>query len=273
MTFQKKLDNIISRNNSLLCIGLDTDFLKIPKHLQSNKYPQFDFNKKIIDKTFDLASTYKLNSAFYEARGASGIEELKMTCDYISSNHPEIGIILDAKRADIGNTNNGYVQFAFEYLNVDAITLHPYLGQEAIQPFLDKTDKGCIILCRTSNSGAGEVQDLLVKNETLYRHIAKLVTKKWDMNKNCMMVVGATYPKELAEIRKIAPNMTFLIPGIGAQGGDLKKTLETGLDKNKRGLMIHSARGIIFASGGKDFATAARIEAKKLNNEINSFRK
>ncbi|MFI5265240.1 MAG: orotidine-5'-phosphate decarboxylase [Candidatus Levyibacteriota bacterium] len=273
MTFQQKLDNIISKNNSLLCIGLDSDFGKLPKFLQSSKHPQFEFNKEIIDKTFDLVSTYKLNSAFYEARGASGIEELKMTCDYIISNHPEIGIILDAKRADIGNTNNGYVRFAFDYLRVDAITLHPYLGQEAIQPFLDKKDKGCIVLCRTSNPGASELQDLRVDNEPLYMHIAKLVKTKWNSNKNCMLVVGATYPRELAEIRKVAPDMTFLIPGIGAQGGDLKKTLAAGLNKKGRGLMIHSARGIIFASHGKDFAAAARTEAEKLNNEINSLRK
>lgn len=272
MTFQQKLDKIISKNNSLLCIGLDADFVKIPSFLQSNKYPQFEFNKNIIDKTFDLVSTYKLNSAFYEARGAFGIEELKKTCDYIISNHPEIGIILDAKRADIGNTNNGYVQFAFEYLNVDAITLHPYLGREAIQPFLDKTDKGCIILCRTSNSGAGELQDLQINNEPLYIHIAKLVATDWNSNNNCMLVIGATYPKELSGVRAIAPNMTFLIPGIGVQGGNLKKTLAAGLDKKGRGLMVHSARGIIFASGGKDYAASARTEAEKLKNEINSFR-
>ncbi|MGE5042454.1 MAG: orotidine-5'-phosphate decarboxylase [Candidatus Levyibacteriota bacterium] len=272
MTFQQKFEAAVEKNNSLLCIGLDSDFSKLPKKVLSEKNPQFAFNKAVIDKTFDLVSTYKINSAFYEARGARGIDELKMTCDYINSNYKDIGIILDAKRADIGNTNNGYVQFAYDYLGVDAITLHPYLGQEAIQPFLDRTDKTSIILCRTSNPGAGELQDLEIQRETLYTKVAKLVATKWNKNGNCMMVVGATYPKELAEIRAIAPDMTFLIPGIGAQGGDVEKTLQAGLTKNKKGLIIHSARGIIFASSGEDFATAARSEAQKLKDEINKFR-
>lgn len=272
MNFQQKFDAAVEKNNSLLCIGLDSDCAKLPKFLGTNKNPQFEFNKAIIDKTFDLVSTYKINSAFYEARGATGIEELKMTCDYIRSNYPEIGIILDAKRADIGNTNNGYVQFAFEYLNVDAVTLHPYLGQEAIQPFLDRKDKTSIILCRTSNPGAGELQDLEVQGEKFYVRVAKLVAEKWNSNGNCMMVVGATYPEELAEIRAIAPEMTFLIPGIGAQGGDVEKTLKAGLNKDKSGLIIHSARGIIFASSGENFADAARTEAEKLRDQINSCR-
>lgn len=265
MTFSQKLDALILKNNSLLCIGLDSDLEKIPKSIKKHPNPQFEFNKTIINETHGLVSSYKINSAFYEARGADGIKELKMTCDYLRSKHPEIGIILDAKRADIGNTNNGYVQFAFDYLGVDAITLHPYLGREAVQPFLDRKDKGIIILCKTSNPGAGEIQDVLIKKDPLYIHIARLVTSGWNKNKNCMLVVGATYPNELSKIRTIAPDMTFLVPGVGAQGGNLKKTLQAGLTKKKSGLIIHSARKIIFAK-------SPRNAAQTLRDEINSFR-
>ncbi len=272
MIFSQKLDAQISKNNSLLCIGLDSDFHKLPEKIIGLANPQFEFNKAIIEKTFDLVSSYKINSAFYEARGADGIQDLKTTLDYLKKTHPEIPVIFDAKRADIGNTNNGYVQFAFDYLRADAITLHPYLGHEAIQPFLDRADKGIIILCRTSNPGASELQDLQIGKVPLYKHIARIVVSKWNENNNCMLVVGATYPKDLSQIRKIAPDMIFLIPGIGTQGGDLEKTLQAGLTKDKKGLIIHSARAIIFADSTNDFAQAARNAAKKLRNEINNFR-
>lgn len=272
MIFKKKLDRIISKNNSLLCVGLDPEFEKLPYFLKSKKNPQFEFNKKIIETTHDLVCAYKLNTAFYEARGAKGIIDLKMTCDYLKQNYSEIVVLLDAKRADIGNTNNGHASFAFDYLQTDAITLNPYLGRKALQPFLDRKAKGCVILCRTSNSGAGEFQDLQVSNKPLYIHIAKAVVKNWNKNNNCLMVVGATYPKELSEIRKIAPDTTFLIPGIGTQKGNLKKTLEAGLNAQKKGLIISSSRNIIFASNGRNFASLARLQSEKLKNEINSYR-
>lgn len=265
MTFYEKLDSIVKKNNSLLCVGLDSDFEKLPEKFKNEQGPQFEFNKYIINQTYEFVSTFKLNSAFYEARGAQGITELKKTCEYLIANHPEIPIILDAKRADIGNTNNGYVTFAFDYLGVDAITLHPYLGSEAIKPFLERRDKGIIILCRTSNPGAGEFQDLQVENEALYMYVAKKVSEEWNYNCNCMLVVGATYPEEMKKIRNITKDMIFLVPGIGAQGGDLENTLKNGLDKNKKGLIIHSARGIIFADNPK-------IEAQKLRDEINIYR-
>lgn len=251
LTFQKKLDQIVNKNNSLLCVGLD----------QSS----FDFNKKIIDQTHDLVCAYKPNSAFYEAEGAKGIEELKKTCDYLKKNYPEIVIILDAKRADIGSTNEGYVKYAFDYLGVDAITLHPYLGSEAIKPFLERADKGIIILVRTSNPGAGEFQDLIVGKKPLYQVVAEKVSKVWNKNGNCLMVCGATYPEELKKIRKIAPNVWFLVPGIGAQGGDIEKTVKAGLNKNKDGIIVNSSRGIIFAQNPRE-------EALRLKNLINSFR-
>lgn len=272
MNFLDKLNTIMDKNNSLVCVGLDSDVHKLPEHIKKLQHPQFEFNKAIIDATYDLACAYKPNTAFYEAHGSQGIEELKMTCDYINENYPEIGIIIDAKRADIGNTNNGYVQFVYEYLNADAVTLQPYLGSEALKPFLERADKTSIILCKTSNSGSGEFQDVILDGKPLYEYVALKVTNEWNKNNNCMMVVGATYPDELKRIREIAGDMTFLIPGIGAQGGDVETTVKAGLNSEKKGMIINSSRGIIFASSGEDFAEKAREEAIKLQEEINKFR-
>jgi orotidine-5'-phosphate decarboxylase len=272
MNFADKLNQAIEKNNSLVCVGLDSDLGKLPESVKQKEHPQFEFNKAIIDATHDLVCGYKPNTAFYEALGEKGIGELKMTCDYITHNYPEIPIILDAKRADIGNTNQGYVTFAYDYLNVDAITLHPYLGSEALKPFLDQKDKGVIILCRTSNQGAKEFQDLQIGEDKLYQRVAKTVVETWNTNGNCLMVIGATYPEELAEVRKIAGDMTFLVPGVGAQGGDVEKTLKAGLNSQKKGLIINSSRGIIFASSGDDFAEKAKEETIKLKDEINKYR-
>ena len=265
MTFPEKLDWIMEKNDSLLCVGLDSDNEKISPDLKKQEHSQFIFNKWIIEQTASLVCAYKPNTAFYEARGIAGIADLKLTCDFIRTTYPHIPIILDAKRGDIGNTNNGYVKFAFEYLQVDAITLHPYLGQEAVQPFLDFTGKGIIVLCLTSNPGAKEFQDLQINGEPLYKHVAKNVVDNWNKNNNCLMVMGATYPEELAEIRKIAGDMTFLVPGIDAQGGDVEKTVKAGLNAQGKGMMINSSRGIIFS---KD----PRQEAEKLRDEINRYR-
>lgn len=251
--------------DSLLCIGLDPDFTKLPLEFQQNKTPLFDFNKKIIDATAPYAGAFKPNSAFYEARGESGMRELKMTFDYLNEKYPDIFTILDAKRADIGNTNNGYAAMAFDWLDADAITLHPYLGQEAIQPFLDRADKTSIILCRTSNPGAGEFQDLKINDKPLWQIVAERVAGEWNKNNNCMLVVGATYPEELAVVRKAVGDMTILVPGIGAQGGDLEKVMAAGLNSQKAGLLINSSRGIIFAID-------PAVEAKKLCEQINQLR-
>lgn len=279
MLFLEKLEKTAKKNDSLVCVGLDSDFSKLPQFLLKENNPQFEFNRAIIDKTHDLVRSYKLNSAFYEARGEAGIKELKKTCDYVKKTYPEIPLILDAKRADIGNTNNGYIQFIFDYLGVDAVTLHPYLGREALRPFLDSKNKGCIILCRTSNPGAGELQDLSVQSQShltgaipLYLYLAKKVSQEWNNNNNCLLVIGATYPKEMKEIRKIVGDMTFLVPGIGTQGGDVEKTVKAGLNSQKMGLIIHCARSIIFASSDHDFADRARIETEKIKDNINRFR-
>lgn len=262
---QQKLDSRIRKVDSLLCVGLDSDRAKLPTRFQKEKYPQFAFNQWIIEQTHAYVSSYKPNLAFYEANGDQGMRELKMTIEYLTENHPGIFTIADAKRADIGNTNEGYVTSIFDWYGFDAITLHPYLGREALAPFLDRSDKTSIILCRTSNPGAPEIQDLVVGGKPLWEIVATKVVHEWNVNKNCMMVVGATYPDELSRIRTIAGEMTFLIPGIGAQGGDVKSTVQAGMDSSKGGVIISSSRSIIFSSSPGQ-------EAKKLQETINEYR-
>ncbi len=271
MTFLEKLAQASLTNRSLLSVGLDADFHKLPTHLSKQSYPLFEFNRQIIDVTADLVCAYKLNSAFYEALGHDGIYQLKLTFDYLRQHYPQIPTILDAKRADIGNTNLGYVQFVFDYLGADSLTVNPYLGREAIQPFLDYTDKGIIVLCKTSNPGSGEFQNLQVNNRPLYQIIAQKVATEWNTNGNCLLVVGATYPKELVELRQLLPNITFLIPGVGAQGGDLQATILAAKNQHNVGFIVNSSREIIFASSGLDFALEARQKTQALRDQINSY--
>lgn len=272
MKYTEKLEKTSKKNNSLLCIGLDSDYHKLPRFLLDHRYPQFAFNKAIIDATHDLVCAYKPNSAFYEVRGEHGILQLKMTCEYIRDKYRSIPVILDAKRGDIGESNDRYDRYAFEYLGADAITLHPYLGYEALEPFLNHKDKMCYILCRTSNPGAGEFQDLKISGKPLYQIVADHIAKKWNKNKNCGLIVGATYPGELKIVRRIAKNLSFLIPGIGAQGGDLKKSVQYAKDAKGSGFIISSSRNIIFASNNLNFAQKAREEAIKLKDQINTYR-
>ena len=217
-----------------------------------------------MEATGDLVAAFKPNNAFYEAEGAPGFETLKKTIAFIHKQFPQALVILDAKRADIGNTNLGYARSAFEDLDADAITLNPYLGGEALQPFLNYKERGCFILCRTSNEGAKEFQDLLIDGEPLYLRVAKQVSQKWNANKNCGLVVGATAPEELKKVRQAVGNLPFLVPGVGVQGGDLQTVLKNGRDKKDHGLLINLSRSVIFASNGPDFATAARKELLKL---------
>lgn len=266
--FRQMLETQWSRGN-FICVGLDSDEKEIPTHL--TKYTstgQIEFNKSIVDATKALVCAYKLNSAFY---AGGGWYNLKSTVEIIRELAPDVPVILDAKRADIGNTNAGYVSMAFDYLQADAITVHPYLGAEALKPFLDCADKGIIVLCRTSNPGAGEFQDLSVNGEPLYRFVARRVASEWNKNGNCSIVVGATYPDELREVRGLIGDMPILIPGIGAQGGDIEKTVSAGKDSRGYGMIINSSRGIIFASKGADFAEAARRETEKLRDLINQY--
>lgn len=216
-----------------VCVGLDQ--------------AGYDANKSVIDATFDLVCAYKPNAAFYKD------VELQETVSYIKKTHPDIAIILDAKRGDIGNTNEAYAKAIFDDLGVDAVTVHPYLGKESLQPFLDRADKGIIVLVKTSNPGAGEFQDLEIDGKPLYQVVAEHVAS-WNTNGNLAVVVGATYPKELKIVREIIGDIPILIPGIGVQGGDLEQTIKNGLDNNKQGLIISSSRGIIFAENPRKAA-------------------
>ncbi len=253
-----------------LCVGLDTDFEKIPEaaRMAGVRESIVNFNRAIIDATKDIAGSYKPNSAFYERHGQVGWAALQETIAYINMVAPEIPVILDAKRGDLGNSSEGYAMAAFDNLHADAITVQPYQGRDAVQPFLDRTDRGVIVLCRTSNKTAGEFQDLQIDGSPLYMHVAKAVAEGWNENGNCSLVVGATYPEEMKKIREVADDLPFLIPGIGAQGGDLEKTVHVGRDSRGRGMIIAVSRGIQYASAGSDFADAARAKAQEYDNAI-----
>lgn len=259
------------KRKRFLCVGLDPDYEKIPDAARMSGIREtiVAFNRAIVDATKDIAAAYKPNSAFYEARGDEGFAALRETCFYILEQAPEALVILDAKRGDNSNTNLGYVEYAFEHLRVDAITLHPYLGAEALRPFLDRREKGLFILCRTSNPGAKEFQDLLVDGEPLYLRVAQSVANGWNGKGNCGLVVGATYPEEIARVRRAAPDLPLLVPGVGAQGGELEASVEAA--KNSRGgFLLSVSRSVLYASAGADFADAARAKAKAFDDAIRS---
>jgi uridine monophosphate synthetase len=263
------------QQGKFVCVGLDSEYSQIPSFLKKRRSVEgamVTFNKKIVDATYDLVCAYKVNSAFYEQEGEQGIRALKKTIAYIKDRHPDITVILDAKRGDIGSTNAGYARFAFDFLGADAVTVHPYLGKEALAPFLARKDKGIIVLARTSNPGAGEFQDLPTPEGPLYEVVASRVASNWNTDGNLAVVVGATYPEELARARSLVGNMPILIPGIGVQGGDLEATILSGQSDNRQGMMINSSRGIIFASKDANFAAAARRAVEDLNGQIRTFR-
>jgi len=275
-TFVSQLEQCWNQDN-FVCVGLDSDYNHIPesvKSVDSVEEALFVFNRDIIDATHDLVCAYKPNAAFYEMQGDAGLRALIRTVRYIKETSPQIPIILDAKRADIGSTNLGYVKAAFDIIGVDAITVHPYLGKEALAPFLARREKGIIVLAKTSNPGSAEFQNLPVgeSQEPLYQVVARHVATTWNSNGNCALVVGATYPAELKKVRTIVGDMPILIPGIGAQGGEVAATVIAGKDSHGRGMIINSSRNIIFASQGHDFAQAARKATEYLRAEINQFR-
>lgn len=251
-----KLNVRVEATKSLLCIGLDADLSKVPDGFYDKNYPQFEFNKWIIDQTHQFAAAYKPNLAFYEGRGSAGWWELEMTMRYLRENYPDIFTIADGKRADIGSTNVQYAVELFENLEFDAVTLHPYVGQEALQPFLDYKDKVSIVLCKTSNSGSGEFQDLLVDGEPLWKVVARQVSQKWNSNNNCMLVVGATYPETLKEVRQEIDDMWLLVPGVGEQGGEMKTVIEMGANSYGKGVLINVSRGIIYGKSPHMLAQA-----------------
>ncbi|EQB62644.1 MAG: Orotidine 5'-phosphate decarboxylase [candidate division Zixibacteria bacterium RBG-1] len=273
MNFIEKYLKAAQKNNSLVCIGLDSDLNKIPKLLSKSRDTLFEFNKKIIDATVDLVCAYKPNMAFYEVGGSAGITSLKKTIQYIPNHIP---VILDAKRGDIGNTNKMYAKEIFEYFGTDATTVSPYLGEDSIAPFAEYQDKLTFVLCLTSNPGAKDFQLLEVEEKPsinkegkpLYKVVAQKV-KDWNKNNNLGLVVGATFPEQLKEIREMVEDMPILIPGVGAQGGDLEKVVQYGTDKNGKMAIINSSREIIFASAEKDFDQKAREKALLLRDNIN----
>ncbi len=250
-----------------VCVGLDSEWGKIPERFGSADVTEcmLSFNKWVIDQTHDIVCCYKPNLAFYLAEGIPGLLALQLTVRHILDTAPGIPVILDAKWADIGNTNEGYVKMAFDYLQTDAVTVHPYLGREALEPFLKHADKGVFVLCKTSNPGAGEFQDAHCEHNTLSQAVADHVSEQWNANGNCGLVVGATYPVDLQDIRGlVGDDIPLLIPGIGAQGGDLERTVKAGKNSRGTGIIINSSRGIIFAPD-------PRAETKKLNDSITSF--
>jgi orotidine-5'-phosphate decarboxylase len=258
----ERLEARMASIDSLLCVGLDCAMDRLPDAYRSHPEPQLAFGRWIIDQTHAFAAAYKPNLAFYEARGGAGWDELARTIDHLRSVDPGIFVIADAKRADIGSTNAGYVTALFDEMGFDAVTLHPYLGAEALRPFLERADKACIVLCRTSNPGAGELQDLKVDGVPLWEVLATRVRDAWDAAGNCMLVMGATYPDELRRARELCPDMTFLVPGVGAQGGDAESVVRAGLDARGRGLLINASRSIIGADDPGASAAALRDEIR-----------
>jgi len=265
-----KLIQQIHSKKSFLCVGLDTDLAKIPSHFHQLPKPIFEFNRQIIDATAKFAVAYKPNIAFYEALGLNGWEALKDTIDYLNTNYPEIFTIADAKRGDIGNTASKYAQAFFEDLSFDAITVAPYMGKDSVEPFLAYNDKHTILLALTSNEGAFDFQtQSLVNNNQVYQEVLK-TSKTWEGSENLMYVVGATKAEYFKEIRNVVPDSFLLVPGVGAQGGSLKEVCQYGLTKNC-GLLVNSSRGILYASKGKDFAQAAQLKAKALQEEMAEY--
>ena len=274
MTFIEKLSAAWATNNSLLCVGLDPDIGKFPSHLQQKSHAIFDFFKEIIGATADTACAFKPQIAYFSALRAE--DQLEAICEYLRTAYPHIPIVMDAKRGDIGATAEQYAREAFERYGADAVTVSPYMGFDSVAPYLEWKDRGAIVLCRTSNAGGSDLQFLTVDGVPLYQHVARLVAEKWNTNSQCGLVVGATFPQELAQVRSIIGDMPLLVPGVGAQGGDVQATVKAGKTANGQGMMINSSRAILYAksdqAAGEDFAQAARRVARETRDAINRFR-
>jgi len=271
MITSDKLNNQILKKKSFLCIGLDIDQKKIPKSLLKEEDPIFEFAKKIIDYTSDYAVAYKPNIAFFEAYGVNGFNSLKKISNYLNEFYPEIFTIADAKRGDIGNTSKMYAEAFLENLDFDSITVSPYMGSDSVEPFLEVKNKYVFLLALTSNVGSNDFQESLIAgtNEKLYEKVIN-ISRSWKNSERLMYVVGAKNTDEIKKIRQLVPNSYLLIPGLGAQGGSLSKICEAGLDKDLK-IIINSSRSIIYSSINDDFADSARIEAKKIKEEMEKF--
>jgi orotidine-5'-phosphate decarboxylase len=262
------------RNDSLLCVGLDPEIERFPPQIAAAPSPIFQFNKAVIDATRDLVCAYKPQFAHYAAYEAE--DQLERTIEYVHRTCPGIPVILDGKRGDVGSTAERYAIEAFERYGADAVTVNPYLGGDSLEPFLRHADKGVVIVCRTSNPGARDLQDLEVGARRLYHVVAELAATRWNGHGNCALVVGATYPRELAEVRRIVGAMPLLLPGVGAQGADVAQAVENGQTADGTGLIVSSSRAILYGSArtaGADFAAGARAAAEALRAEINSSRR
>ncbi|WP_049620518.1 orotidine-5'-phosphate decarboxylase [Frateuria defendens] len=275
MHFMSSLQAAWARNQSLVCVGLDPEPARFPAHLRDDADGVFKFCAAIVDATADLACAFKPQIAHFAALRAE--DALERLIAHIHATHPGVPVILDAKRGDIGSTAERYALEAFERYGADAVTLNPYLGRDSAEPFLRHADKGVILLCHTSNPGAADLQDLLVESGEdgrlpLYQHVAKTVAREWNAHGNCALVTGATWPEQLAQVRALVGDMPLLVPGIGAQGGDVEAVLKHGKTSDGTGLMISSSRAILYAGTGADFAAAARSAALALRETINRCR-
>jgi orotidine-5'-phosphate decarboxylase len=270
MKFMEQLKAAWTRNDSLVCVGLDPELERFPARLAGQPSPIFQFNRAIIDATADLVCAYKPQFAHYAAYEAE--DQLERTIEYIHQHHPGIPVILDSKRGDVGNTAQRYAIEAFERYGADAVTVNPYLGTDSLEPFLSYTDRGVIVLCRTSNPGARDLQDLQVGERRLYEVVAQLAAARWNTHGNCALVVGATYPRELAQVRALTGDMPFLVPGVGAQGGDVRAVITEGQTAAGDGLMVSSSRAILYAASDDTFIEAARNATRTLRDQINRYR-
>jgi orotidine-5'-phosphate decarboxylase len=271
MTFIEKLRARWQHADSLVCVGLDPDPAKFPDAFVDDEDALFAFCRDIADATAEFACAFKPQIAYFAAQN-DGEAALQRLIAHINGSHPDVPVILDAKRGDIGSTAEQYATEAFERYGADAVTLNPYMGRDSAAPFLQYNDRGCVFLCHTSNPGARDFQELDVGGEPLYQRIARTIAKDWNADGNCALVVGATFPEELKVIRGIVGDMPLLIPGVGAQGGDVEAVVKNGKTADGAGLMINSSRGILYASNGADYAEAAANAAKSLRDEINRYR-
>jgi orotidine-5'-phosphate decarboxylase len=270
MHFMHALQQAWTGHDSLVCVGLDPEPAKFPAHLKERPDAVFEFCAAIVDATADLVCAYKPQIAHFAALRAE--EALERLVAHIHARHPSVPVILDAKRGDIGSTAQHYVTEAFERYAADAVTLNPYMGRDSAQPFLDRADKGVILLCHTSNPGAADLQDLQIGGKPLYQHVAQIIAKEWNAHGNCALVTGATWPDQLAQVRALVGDMPLLVPGIGAQGGDVQAVVRKGRTQTGTGLMINSSRAILYAGHGEDFAQAARLATLELRDTINRYR-
>ena len=270
MSFHERLRQVWRSKNSLVCVGIDPEVAKIPAHLHDEEEPYLAFGTGIVDATAPYVCAFKPQAAHFAAVGAE--DQLAKLIAYIQRNYPEIPVILDAKRGDVGSTAALYAKEVFERYGADAVTVNPYLGYESISPYLDYTDRGVIVLCRTSNPSSDWIQAVPLNNEPLYLSVARKV-REWDKNNQCMLVTGASFPEELGGVRRVIGDLPLLVPGVGAQGGDVESVLKMGLDADGYGLCISSSRSIIYAGNGSDFAAQAALAAKNLRDQINEARK